>query len=448
MPTRRAFAQAFACSAALILLAASPAFADWDKARLDAGIKSIEQAAKGRLGVALLDLRDRKSWSHRGAEPFPMQSVFKLPLAVAVLQAVEAGKLKLDQKITLTRNDLSLYHSPLAKSFKGERNDYTLRDLLTRSTGESDNTAADLLLRLIGGPQVLTAMLRDGGVPGISVDRYERVFQPEILGLPGYGWDQPIDTAAFSKAVQAIPAAQRRKTLEASLKDRRDAASPEASAAFLEALAKGNWLRELAHTALLDKIMLETKTGSSASGPACRRARVCPQDRARPERRRAQPRHQRYRHRHIAGWPPLRHRGLSRRLAGKCRGAQAAHAAVTRLAVRESALKLSACARRSRSRRAPAPARGHDRARRCSPRMSTASTGANTGTRLTKTPARPGPINSIARMKKSCDASEGADHDIDQDQPAGQRRPKRLAGGDLGREKRQRDPCRRPSPSR
>lgn len=261
MPTRRAFAQAFACSAALILLAASPAFADWDKARLDAGIKSIEQTAKGRLGVALLDLRDRKSWSHRGTEPFPMQSVFKLPLAVAVLQAVEAGKLKLDQKITVTRNDLSLYHSPLAKGFKGERNDYTLRDLLTRSTAESDNTAADLLLRLIGGPQVLTAMLRDGGVPGISVDRYERVFQPEILGLPGYAWDKPIDTAAFYKTIQTIPAAERRKTLEASLKDRRDAASPDASAAFLEALAKGNWLREPAHTALLDKIMLETKTG-------------------------------------------------------------------------------------------------------------------------------------------------------------------------------------------
>lgn len=246
---------------ALACLAATPAFADWDKAKLDSGIKTIEQWAKGRLGVGLIDLKDRKSWSQRGTEPFPLQSVFKLPLAVAVLQAVEAGKFKLDQKITVTRNDLSLYHSPLAKSFKGERNDYTLRDLLIRSTAESDNTAADLLLRLIGGPQVLTAMLRDGGVTGISVDRYERVFQPEILGLPGYGWDQAIDTAQFYKAIQAIPAAERRKTLEATLKDKRDSATPDASIGFLEGLAKGNWLREPAHAALLDKIMLETKAG-------------------------------------------------------------------------------------------------------------------------------------------------------------------------------------------
>ena len=162
MPTRRAFAQAFicACSTALALIAASSAFADWDKGKLDAGIKTIEQSTKGRIGVGLIDLKDRRSWSYRGAEPFPLQSVFKLPLAIGVLQAVEAGKFKLDQKITVTRNDLSLYHSPLAKAFKGERNEYPLRELLTRSTAESDNTGADLLLRLIGGPQALTAILR------------------------------------------------------------------------------------------------------------------------------------------------------------------------------------------------------------------------------------------------------------------------------------------------
>lgn len=259
MPTRRAFA--YACTTALAFVAASPAFADWDKAKLDAGIKTIEQSTKGRIGVGLIDLKDRKSWSYRGTEPFPLQSVFKLPLAIGVLQAVEAGKFKLDQPITVTRNDLSLYHSPLAKAFKGERNEYPLRELLTRSTAESDNTAADLLLRLIGGPKALTAVLKDGGVTGISVDRYERVFQPEILGLPGYGWDEQIDTAKFYAAISAIPAAERRKRLAATLTDKRDAASPEASIAFLEGLAKGNWLRDPANAALLDKIMLEAKTG-------------------------------------------------------------------------------------------------------------------------------------------------------------------------------------------
>lgn len=255
MPTRLAYAAALAC------LITTPALADWDTAKLDQAITAIERQSQGRLGVALIDLKDRKSWSHRGTEVFPLQSVFKLPLAVAVLQAVEAGKLKLDQEITVTRQDLSLYHSPIAKDFKGERNSYPLRELIRLAAGESDNTAADLLMRLIGGPRAVTQMLKDGGVAGISIDRYERVFQPEILGLPGYDWDKAIDTAAFRKSIEAVPPAERRKRLEATLKDRRDSATPEASIAFLEAFAKGNWLREPAHSALIEKIILETKTG-------------------------------------------------------------------------------------------------------------------------------------------------------------------------------------------
>lgn len=246
---------------ALACLATAPAFADWDKARLAREIVALERDSKGRLGVALLDLKDRAVWSHRGSEHFPLQSVFKLPLAVAVLQAVEAGKFTLDQPIAVTRRDLSLYHSPLAARFKGERQEVKLRELVRLAATESDNTAADLLMRLIGGPQTITAMLKAGGVAGISVDRYERVFQPEILGLPGYGWDEIIDTRAFRARVQAIPAAERRKRLEATLADRRDGATPDASVAFLEAFAKGNWLRQPEHSQMIEGFAANALTG-------------------------------------------------------------------------------------------------------------------------------------------------------------------------------------------
>lgn len=246
---------------AFAILAAAPAFADWDKARLDAEIPKIEAQAKGRLGVALLDLKDRKQWSHRGAETFPMQSVFKLPLAVAALQAVEAGKLKLDQPVTITRKDFSLFHSPLAKAFKGESNDYPLRELIRLAAGESDNTATDNLMRLIGGPQVVTKMLREGGITGLSVDRYERVFQPEVFGLQGFGWDRIVDEKAFRAELKALDPQKRQAALAQALKDPRDASTPEASALFLEALAKGNWLREPSHAAFLEKVITETKSG-------------------------------------------------------------------------------------------------------------------------------------------------------------------------------------------
>lgn len=249
-------------AAALACLAAVPALADWDRDKLDKAIGGIEQASKGRLGVALLDLRDRKLWSHRGSDTFPMQSVFKLPLAVAVLQQVEAGKFRLDQPITVTRKDFSLFHSPLVKNFKGERNDYPLSELIRLAAGESDNTAADLLMREIGGPQAVTKMLRDGGVTGMSVDRYERLFQPEIYGLKGFGWDQVVDEKAFRAELKAMRPRLRIAALSTALKDKRDASTPEASAQFLEALAKGNWLRDPAHTAFIEKIVAESKVGT------------------------------------------------------------------------------------------------------------------------------------------------------------------------------------------
>lgn len=251
-----------AAAAALGLLAASPAFADWNKAALDKGVAKIERRAQGRLGVALIDLKDRKLWSYRGSETFPMQSVFKLPLAVAVLQQVEAGKLKLDQPVTITRKDLSLFHSPLAKQFKGESASYPVRELIRLAAGLSDNTAADRLMREIGGPQVITAMLRQGGVDGMSIDRYERQFQPEIYGLKGFGWDELVDEQRFRADLRALKPEVRLAALAQALKDPRDASTPEASARFLEGFAAGNWLRDPKNTAFLTGIVTESPIGT------------------------------------------------------------------------------------------------------------------------------------------------------------------------------------------
>lgn len=245
----------------LLGLAATPTLAGWDKAALDREVATLETRSQGRLGVALIDLGDHATWSHRGAESFPMQSVFKLPLAVAALQAVEAGRFRLDQPITVTRKDFSLYHSPLAKAFKGERNAYPLRELIRLAAEESDNTAADLLMRCIGGPQVVTKMLREGGIAGISVDRYERDFQPEVFGLPGFGWDVAIDEPAYRARLKALAPDKRQAALAVALKDKRDSATPDASVAFLEALARGNWLREPAHGAFLDAAITQTRSG-------------------------------------------------------------------------------------------------------------------------------------------------------------------------------------------
>ena len=88
----------------------------------------------------------------------PMQSVFKLPLALTILHQVEDGKLSLDQAIPFRSSDLIFPkpYSPLQDKYPNAGVDVPLRDLLKTTVTFSDNTAADLFLRLAGGPKVVT----------------------------------------------------------------------------------------------------------------------------------------------------------------------------------------------------------------------------------------------------------------------------------------------------
>jgi beta-lactamase class A len=105
----------------------------------------------------------------------PMQSVFKFPLAVTVLQQVEAGKLKLDQQERFETADLYPgSYSPLQDKYPKAGVDVPLRELLRLSVSLSDNVATDILLRLIGGPAAVQRSMDKLGFPEIHVVDSER----------------------------------------------------------------------------------------------------------------------------------------------------------------------------------------------------------------------------------------------------------------------------------
>lgn len=96
----------------------------------------------------------------------PMQSVFKLPLALTVLHQVELGRFTLDQPARFLPSDriLPTVYSPLQTAHPEANVDVPLRDLVRGAVSVSDNVAADILLRLIGGPQVVQAYLASLGI--------------------------------------------------------------------------------------------------------------------------------------------------------------------------------------------------------------------------------------------------------------------------------------------
>lgn len=101
----------------------------------------------------------------------PMQSVFKLPLAMTVLHQVEQGKFSLDQPVRLRAADLFVpqAYSPLQDQFPHAGVDVPLRELLQRAVSESDNVAADILLRLAGGPKAVDAYMASLSVSGFHL---------------------------------------------------------------------------------------------------------------------------------------------------------------------------------------------------------------------------------------------------------------------------------------
>ncbi len=73
---------------------------------LRARIEQVSRAAQGRIGVTATVLETGESASLNGEQRFPMQSVYKFPIAMAVLAQVDQGKLKLDQKIRVEASDI------------------------------------------------------------------------------------------------------------------------------------------------------------------------------------------------------------------------------------------------------------------------------------------------------------------------------------------------------
>ncbi|HEY5289291.1 MAG TPA: serine hydrolase, partial [Caulobacteraceae bacterium] len=187
------------------------------------------------------------------------QSVFKVFLAAATLSMVDAGQWKLAEPVTVTAEDLAPGESPIARSWTGRPMTLPLVDLISLAVQRSDNTAADVLMKRVGGPAAVTAWLRGKAIADISVDRYETEVQPEVLGMGPFqpAWADP---RVWGAARDAVPAAEREAATARYLADPRDTASLAATLDFLTRLASVQLLSPPS-TRLLLRLMTDSVTG-------------------------------------------------------------------------------------------------------------------------------------------------------------------------------------------
>jgi len=193
---------------------------------LEQRLARIAEEARGRVGFSALVLETGESAALHGTDKFPMQSVYKFPIAMAVLAKVDRGELSLEEKVRVLKSDLPPkdIHSPLRDKHPEGEVDFTVSELIQAAVSVSDGTASDVLMRLAGGAAAITNFLIQLGVKEINVATTEAEM-------------------AADNSVQY-----------------RNSATPEAMVRLLRLLHEGRGLSAGSREFLL-KVLVETSTG-------------------------------------------------------------------------------------------------------------------------------------------------------------------------------------------
>ena len=223
-------------------------------------IDQLGKAFDGRVGIAVTAVDEGWSTDWRGSELFPQQSVSKLWVSITALDAVDKGRVRLDDSVSLGRADLTLFHQPIAQQILGGGYTTTLSDLMVKAITTSDNTANDKLMRVVGGPEAVRSMIRSKGLGAIRFYDGERALQSRIAGLI---WTQSYSIGrSFYQARDALPKSVRKAAFDRYVADPYDGASPSAIATALARLKRGELLSP-ASTARLLRVMGNTRTGAN-----------------------------------------------------------------------------------------------------------------------------------------------------------------------------------------
>lgn len=195
--------------------------------QLETAIERLLAEKKADVGVAVRGIEDGYSVSVNGSTRYPLQSVFKFHIALAVLDQVDKGAYSLEQKIPIAKKDLTpKIWSPIRDNYPEGAETLTLADILRYTVAESDNNGCDILLRLIGGPGAVNKYIHEHGFRDFSVTFNEATMQEK--------WERQFSNWS----------------------------TPDASAAVLAAFYKQKLLKKESFD-FLWKVMLETVTGGN-----------------------------------------------------------------------------------------------------------------------------------------------------------------------------------------
>lgn len=206
--------------------------------------------------MAAQEIGSELSLTINGDEHFVMASTFKVAVAVTLLRLVDNDHLKLSDLIDVPLETMVPGPNPIVMNFVHPGVKLSVSNLIEPMITESDNTASDLCLKLAGGPEAVTKMLRSIGITDQRIDRYCVELLKDFYGLKEKAFVS-VEQAAAKDPTLMSRVSDRNLEYE---KDLRDQTTPKAMLQLLLAIDSGKVLSQKSREFLL-ATMSRTRTG-------------------------------------------------------------------------------------------------------------------------------------------------------------------------------------------
>lgn len=224
--------------------------ADIATQRLERELARIATLAKGKVGICALHLESGKQVSLNVQERFPMASTVKVAIAVQLFTLIEQGKLSLMTMVDLQPSDLHPGSGTLDVLFAKPGVQLSVQNLLELMMVISDNSATDILLRLVGGTEAVQKRVNALGIQGMSIDRTIIQLLADLDGItlpPTHQWTLGFYARLDSATTPDIKQKASRKLAT----DPRDTSTPEAMVNLLTQIYRGTAIKPESRALLL-----------------------------------------------------------------------------------------------------------------------------------------------------------------------------------------------------
>jgi len=228
--------------------------------RLRRHIENIVKRADGEVGVAVRHLESGQGLELSAGTPFPMASVFKVPVLVEVMAQVKEGKFSLDDEVSVQKTEQHL-GSGLLSSLTVPGIKLTVRNLVNLMMLVSDNSAADILLEKVG-PENVNKRLKEFGIEGLSVNRSCQELIMDRIGMDYQKYKGKIldEIVAGYRSIPERSAEDDRESIREFSREMKDQSTPAAMNRLLGMI----WKKEILDPESCDliiSIMLRCQTG-------------------------------------------------------------------------------------------------------------------------------------------------------------------------------------------